>query len=130
MSQISDSGALIKGDFSAIDVVSYNPIYMESIFQNLIGNAIKYKHPERNPEIIVTSEIENGVVKLSFKDNGLGIDLKKHGHKLFGLNKVFHRHPEAKGVGLFMTKAQVEAMGGKISAESQVGKGSIFSVEF
>ncbi|WP_339704407.1 PAS domain S-box protein [uncultured Kriegella sp.] len=130
MAQISDSGALIKGDFSAIDVVSYNPIYMESIFQNLIGNAIKYKDPERNPEIIVTSEIENGVVKLSFKDNGLGIDLKKHGHKLFGLNKVFHRHPDAKGVGLFMTKAQVEAMGGKISAESQVGKGSIFSIEF
>lgn len=130
MTQISNSGALIKGDFSRIDVLSYNPIYMESIFQNLIGNAIKYKHPERKPEIIVTSEIENDVVKLSFKDNGLGIDLKKHGHKLFGLNKVFHRHPEAKGVGLFMTKAQVEAMGGKISAESQVDKGSIFSIEF
>ena len=130
LAQISKSGTSIKCDFSQIDKLSYNQIYLESIFQNIIGNAIKYRHPERSPEITVTSEIENETIRLSFKDNGLGIDLKRPGHKLFGLNKVFHNHPEAKGVGLFMTKAQIEAMGGKISAQSQVGEGSIFTIEF
>lgn len=130
IAQISKTGAIITGDFSQIDAIPYNQIYLESIFQNLIGNAIKYRHPDRTPKIVVSSEIKNGTISLKFKDNGLGINLKRHGHKLFGLNKVFHNHPEAKGVGLFMTKAQVEAMGGQITAQSEVDKGSTFSIEF
>ncbi|GAL80059.1 phosphate regulon sensor protein PhoR [Algibacter lectus] len=65
-----------------------------------------------------------------FQDNGLGIDLEKHGHKLFGLNKVFHRHPEAKGVGLFMVKTQVEALNGTIYATSKVNEGTTFYINF
>ena len=60
----------------------------------------------------------------------MGIDLKRHADKLFGLNKTFHKHDEAKGVGLFITKTQVEAMGGTITANSEVNKGTIFTVFF
>ncbi|WP_214612915.1 PAS domain-containing sensor histidine kinase [Zobellia barbeyronii] len=128
--EIERTKAVIKSDFSAVDSIRYNKIYMESIFQNLIGNALKYKSPERVPEIEITSKLENGKIILSFKDNGLGIDLEKHGHKIFGLNKVFHNHPEAKGIGLFMTKTQIEAMGGKITVTSKVNEGSTFNIHF
>ncbi|WP_194534838.1 PAS domain-containing sensor histidine kinase [Zobellia nedashkovskayae] len=128
--EIERTKAVIKSDFSAVNSIRYNRIYMESIFQNLIGNALKYKSPERVPEIEITSKLDNGKIILSFKDNGLGIDLEKHGHKIFGLNKVFHNHPEAKGIGLFMTKTQIEAMGGKITVTSKVNEGTTFSVHF
>ena len=76
-----------------------------------------------------TKKNNNNII-LSISDNGLGIDLKMYKDKLFKIRKVFHHHPEAKGFGLFITKTQVEAMGGKIWAESIPGKGSTFFVEF
>ncbi len=127
---ILTSGAVIKGDFTELSTITYNRIYMDSIFLNLIGNAIKYRAKNRKPEIIVKSKIKNGRNIITFKDNGLGIDLERHGHKLFGLNKVFHRHPDAKGVGLFLTKTQVEAMGGTITATSEVNIGTTFTIIF
>lgn len=128
--QILDTEAVIEADFSEAPEIIYNEVYLESIFQNLISNAIKYRSPERVPYIHLKTAKKNGKTSLSVSDNGLGIDLKKHGSKLFGLNKVFHRHPEAKGVGLFLTRAQVEALGGSIKAESEVGKGTTFHINF
>ncbi|SFA76497.1 PAS domain S-box protein [Algoriphagus aquimarinus] len=129
-SKILKSGILITSDFSKVEKIYYNEVYLESIFLNLVDNAIKYSHKERIPELHIESDIENGVISLKFADNGMGIDLVRHGHKLFGLNKVFHRHPDAKGVGLFMTKTQVEAMGGVISASSKVDHGTTFNINF
>ena len=129
-SQITQSGAIIKSDFSKAHKVVYNDIYLDSIFLNLVSNAIKYKSEERVPEIYIESRIEGRNTVLTVTDNGLGINMEKHGHKLFGLNKVFHKHPEAKGVGLYMTKVQIEAMGGSISASSKEGEGSTFTVIF
>ena len=130
MGQILKTGAVIEADFSAISTISYCKVYLESIFLNLVSNSLKYKSDERPPKVVITSEKEGDKIKIKIKDNGMGIDLDRHGHKLFGLNKVFHRHPEAKGVGLFITKIQVEAMGGKISASSTVGVGTVFNIDF
>tara|TARA_B110000090_G_C13285031_1_gene409632 strand:+ start:88 stop:324 length:237 start_codon:yes stop_codon:yes gene_type:complete len=69
----------------------------------------------------------NGI-KLMARDNGLGIDLKNNGHRLFGLGNTFHRHSDSKGVGLFMTKTQIEAVGGSITVESEVDRGSTFII--
>ena len=128
--QIMHCKAEIEGDFTQVKSISYNKANLESIFLNLITNAIKYRSPDRNLIIKVSTSNEGGRTKMSVKDNGLGIDLKKHSHKLFGLNKTFHRHPEAKGLGLFMTKNQIESMGGNITAESEIDKGSNFIVTF
>lgn len=128
--EIMKSGAIITSDFSEISKIKYDRIYLESIFLNLVGNSIKYKSKDRVPKIFIKSKIIDGKIKLIFQDNGLGIDLERHGHKLFGLNKVFHRHPEAKGVGLFMVKTQVEALNGTINATSEVNKGTVFSINF
>lgn len=128
--QIWQTKAKIMSDFDKAPFIHYNKHYLESIFQNLLSNALRYRSPERSPEIIIKTSIENEQTVLTFTDNGLGIDLKKQGHKLFGLHKTFHRHNEAKGLGLFITKTQVEAMGGTIEAESEIGKGTTFIIKF
>ncbi|MDO6437795.1 PAS domain S-box protein [Cyclobacterium sp. 1_MG-2023] len=127
---IMESKAQIIADFSQAPKISFNRIFLESIFLNLVGNAIKYRSPDREPIIQLKSNEEYGRIVLSVKDNGLGIDLKKHGRNLFGLHKTFHENKEAKGIGLFLTKKHVEAMGGLISAKSEVGKGTTFTIKF
>lgn len=104
--------------------------YLESIILNLFTNSIKYKHPDKDPVIKVKGYVEGDYKVLSFSDNGIGIDLKKHQNKIFGMYKTFHDHPDAKGIGLFITKNQIEAMGGKIEVESEVNQGSTFKVYF
>ncbi|MFW5762305.1 MAG: ATP-binding protein, partial [Cyclobacteriaceae bacterium] len=59
----------------------------------------------------------------------LGIDLNKYGNKIFGIYKTFHNTSSAKGIGLFLTKNQVEALGGTISVESNVNEGSTFRIK-
>lgn len=128
--EIMRTGAVIVSDFSKMPKVKYNRIYLESIFLNLLSNALKYRSEDRVPKISIRSGIENGKGYLRFTDNGQGINLNRHGKKLFGLNKVFHRHPDAKGIGLFLTKMQVEALGGSITAESEVNVGTTFIINF
>ena len=112
------------------DQIHAQPIYLDSILLNLIGNAIKYKDPNRQPIIKVRSFMVNDSPHVTVQDNGLGIDLKRHGSKVFGLHKTFHKNSDAKGVGLYMVKAQMEAMGGSVSLESTPGEGSIFTLVF
>lgn len=110
--------------------VYFNPAYLESILLNFSTNAVKYSHAERTPKIHYDLEYVNGVKVLSISDNGLGIDLEKHGDSLFGMYKTFHRHPNSRGIGLFMSKNQIEAMGGRIEVESKVDYGSCFKIYF
>lgn len=128
--QILKSKAIVTADFSRVPEIKYSPTYLESIMQNLLSNALKYYSTERTPVIhFETNEINNKTV-LTVSDNGLGIDLSKNKAQIFGLHKTFHKHPEAKGIGLFLTKAQVEAMGGKISVNSELNEGTTFKVVF
>ncbi|RYG19138.1 MAG: PAS domain S-box protein, partial [Chitinophagaceae bacterium] len=64
-------------------LINYNRAYLESILLNLFSNAIKYSHDERDPVISVTCFEENGQQVLRISDNGIGIDLKKYGEKMF-----------------------------------------------
>lgn len=107
-----------------------HPLYLESILMNLISNAIKYKHPDRKAEIVVKSWSTKEGDYLSVQDNGSGIDLKRHGRKIFGLNKTFHKNSDANGVGLFMVKSQVDAMGANITVDSEPWEGTNFTVHF
>lgn len=102
--------------------------YIESIFLNMLTNSYKYKRNVSNSFIKITAIVDNDEVLLEFKDNGLGIDLEKHGKRLFGMYKTFHQHKEARGIGLFITRNQVEAMGGRIEVESEVNKGTTFKI--
>jgi len=127
--EINKTQAIIKMDFSQAPKLCYPINYMRSILQNLISNSLKYSSPERRPIIKINSQIKNDSVIISISDNGLGLDLNKHSENLFKIRKVFHNHPAAKGFGLFITKSQVTALGGKIWVESQPDVGSTFHVE-
>lgn len=129
-SKIKKSGAVIHNKVKNDVVINYNAAYLESILLNLISNAVKYSHEERIPEVIISSKYYRGNLRLYVSDNGIGIDLKKHGHKIFGMYKTFTTRPDSKGIGLFITKNQVEAMGGKIEIESEINVGTTFKVYF
>jgi PAS domain S-box-containing protein len=122
--------ATINVDFNDAPVVYFPPKYLYSIFHNLISNSLKYYSPKRKLIINLTSKRLDGSILFSVNDNGLGIDLVKHENNFFKIGKVFHRHPNAKGFGLFMTKTQVEAMNSKIWVESTPDVGTTFFIEF
>ena len=126
--EIRNKNAIIKEDFSEAESVRYPRSYLESIILNLLTNAIKYKAKERDPEINLKTEKIPGYTVLTVSDNGIGIDLKKHGDKIFRLFQRFHRTVEGKGLGLNLVKSQVESLGGKIEVDSTVGKGTVFKV--
>ena len=102
--------------------------YIQSCILNLISNAIKYKSPERRLRIRITARKENGATRIDVSDNGIGLDLKAYGNQLFGLYKRFHRHIEGKGLGLHMTKMQIELLGGSIRVSSEPQQGTTFSL--
>ncbi|NJW52881.1 sensor histidine kinase [Salinimicrobium oceani] len=129
-SLIKRENAEIIAEFDKLNEINYISEYLESILLNLITNAIKYKFKGRKPVIFIQSYRENGENYLEVSDNGMGIDLDEHGDKMFGMYKTFHRHPEANGIGLFITKNQVEAMGGSISVTSTVNIGTTFKIKF
>ncbi|MEW5677097.1 PAS domain-containing sensor histidine kinase [Flavobacterium enshiense] len=127
--EIEELKAIVTYDFTEMATVLYSKKYMESIIRNLVSNALKYHSFERIPKIHITSFKKEGWVCISVKDNGLGINLKENQNDLFKLHKTFHSHPKAKGYGLFLTKTQVEALGGSIQVKSQINKGSTFTVK-
>ena len=126
--QITASKAVRTADFSKAPTIEYPKLYMESILLNFLSNSIRYRAHDRIAQIHFSTEVTNNQVVLLVSDNGLGIDLKKYGEQLFGLNNTFHRHPDSKGVGLFMTKTQIEAVGGSVTVESEVNKGTAFKI--
>jgi signal transduction histidine kinase len=128
--EIKKTNVKIQANFREAPSLIYPNKYLTSIFYNLVSNAIKYRSTERELSIKLDTIEINGNVVLSVQDNGLGIDILKHKDNIFKIGKIFHRHPDAKGLGLFMTKTQVEAMGGRIWIESLPGQGSTFFVEF
>ncbi|TGK35918.1 PAS domain S-box protein [Leptospira gomenensis] len=128
--QIKEVGADIRYDFSAAPEILYPKVYLESILLNLLSNALKYSDPSKQTLISFVSFVEEKKIFLAVRDNGLGIDLKKYGHQIFKMNKTFHREKEGQGIGLFMTKNQIESLGGEITVESTPGKGTTFIVNF
>ena len=93
-----------------------------------MSNAIKYKHPDRDPVISIDCKYDKQEFKLIISDNGIGIDLEKFGNEIFGLYKTFHLNDDAEGVGLYLIKNQIESFGGKILVESEIGIGTTFTI--
>ncbi|ASZ13611.1 PAS domain-containing protein [Chitinophaga pendula] len=124
------SGIQLTYDFNEAHTIEYPRVYLDSILQNLITNAIRYRAAERIPTLHLQTRRIGNDIELSAIDNGIGIDMERFGSKLFGFRKTFHKNKEAKGIGLFITKTQVEAMGGSIRAESKPGAGTKFIITF
>lgn len=105
------------------------PAYLQSVIHNLITNAMKYGITAEKRNIFVTAKKDVKNIVVSVRDEGVGIDMEKYGDKLFRLGSRFHASMDSgHGMGLYITKQQVEAIGGHIEVESQVNKGTTFKI--
>ena len=109
--------------------IQFAPKNLRSVVYNLLSNAIKYRDPTRLPIINISCQSEGNYQVLVVQDNGLGMDLSGN-HRLFGLFQRLHDHVEGTGIGLYIVKKVVEDAGGKITVDSQVGRGTTFRVYF
>jgi signal transduction histidine kinase len=125
---IEEKGAVIMYEFADSPVILTVRSYIQSILQNLITNALKYSRAGETPLVKIQAFKEGKYTVIRVSDNGIGIDLKKHGSNLFGLYKRFTDQAEGKGLGLYMVKSQVEALNGFIDVESEPGKGTEFII--
>ncbi|MES2829291.1 MAG: ATP-binding protein [Bacteroidota bacterium] len=128
--QIIQTKAQVTNLVPANAMVNFNPAYLESILLNFIFNSIRYSSPDRKPVIEVCSSIENNRISLQIIDNGIGIDLEKHGDHVFGMYKTFTDHKDAKGIGLFISKNQIDAMGGTVTIQSTLNQGTTITIFF
>ncbi|MBN8652847.1 MAG: tetratricopeptide repeat protein [Cytophagales bacterium] len=102
--------------------------YIESIFYNLLSNAIKYHSPDRLLQIQIAAKVEEGKFFLSIADNGNGIE-EENLEKIFEPYKRLTIDGDGKGLGLYLVRTHVEAMGGIISVTSTLNKGTTFTIE-
>ena len=121
---IQDSKAQVA--FHNLPVVMGDELQMVQLFQNLIGNAVKFRGKEV-PRIDITSEKRNNEYLFSVKDNGIGIE-QQYFEKIFVIFQRLHTRSEYEGTGIGLSICQriTELHGGKIWVESQLGKGSTF----
>ena len=117
-------------DYGNVTKINTNRAYFESIFINLLNNSLKYRSKNRDLTIDITILEKNNTITIHLKDNGIGIALERHNNKVFGLYQRFHNYPDSKGLGLFLVKSQIETMGGTISIQSEVEKGTEFTLTF
>ncbi|WP_062546126.1 sensor histidine kinase [Rufibacter tibetensis] len=125
---IRELQAEIRTDFAEGETIVLPSAYLESILKNLLGNALKYRSPDRKPQVWVSTTMLPGHVLLRVRDNGVGIDPEKHRDQLFKPFERFHASTEGTGLGLHMISNIVQRNGGHIEVESQPGLGTTFSV--
>lgn len=122
--KISESGAEIITDFETVEI-TFPRKKIRSILYTLICNAIKYKSPDRTPQIVIKSKMVNNHVHISIEDNGVGMPTDVQ-EKIFQKQKKYTSKDNGPGVGLSMIKKMINNRGGKIELMSTPGKGSIF----
>jgi PAS domain S-box-containing protein len=125
---IATTSATIYNEVENDIYINFNIAYLESILYNFVSNAIRYRHPDRKP--VITLRFDKDKNALSIADNGIGINLERNKENLFGMYKTFSNNPDAKGIGLFLSKNQIDALGGSVEVESELEKGTTFTIFF
>ncbi|PIQ22254.1 MAG: histidine kinase [Cytophagales bacterium CG18_big_fil_WC_8_21_14_2_50_42_9] len=131
-----DLSNLIVASDAKIEVISKDKLLInfskknfKSIIYNLVSNAIKYRSPERTPEVLVKLDQVDGKTHLSVIDNGLGIPADKQ-DKVFTIFERFHSHVEGTGMGLYIVKRMIDNIKGQIQVNSTLNKGTTFTIIF
>ena len=126
LDNIKESHATIRSELN-VSEISFSRRKLRSIIYNLINNAIKFKSPERKPEIFITTTRQKHFIILSVKDNGIGIDDTSQ-KEIFSKYYRIDNSIEGSGIGLHLVKELVTNAGGKILIESQLNKGTEFKI--
>ncbi|AYA35794.1 hybrid sensor histidine kinase/response regulator [Hymenobacter oligotrophus] len=127
--QVQESEAIVCADFAELPEVLYVRSNLRTILHNLLSNALKYRHPGRAPHVVLGTQVVAGQPVLTIRDNGLGMNLERHGAELFQLFRRFHPQvSDGTGVGLFLVNRLAQSHGGRIEVESEEGTGTTFRV--
>jgi signal transduction histidine kinase len=126
--ELSENNGIILHDFSSKPTIVYYNLFLHSILQNLITNALKYRDLQNSPSIKISTYVKSDYTVLQIQDNGIGIDLDSVRKFIFKPFKRFHNQAEGKGIGLYLVKNMVEKNGGKVEIESEPGKGTVFTL--
>jgi signal transduction histidine kinase len=124
---IRDADATIHADFSQIPTIRYVDAFLQSLFRNLLSNALKYRDPSRPLTIRVSTKLQRKSIQLIFADSAAGMDLSAIKDRLFAPFTRFSDRAPGKGIGLFLIKSMVENNGGSVSVESTPGVGTCFT---
>lgn len=127
---LDDNEVKVNYNFEEAPFANFTKAYLESVLLNLFTNSIRYKSPKRKLKINISSRDSIDFVILTFNDNGIGIDTELHKEKIFKLYQRFHDNPDGKGLGLYLIKSQIEALGSMIDIESKVDVGTTFIIKF
>jgi signal transduction histidine kinase len=128
VAELETNRGRVEADFSRCPSIYYVEAYLYSIVRNLLSNAIKYRSPHRNLVLSIITDRQDDFVVLRVADNGIGINLQKHGKDLFNPFSRFTSQAYGKGLGLHLVRNMIEKNGGKISVESQADAGTTFTV--
>ena len=127
--QFAAAAGTLTVEVSGCPILHFAEKNLRSIVYNLLSNGLKYRHPERAPQLAIRCYSTRKAHVLSVEDNGLGLDAGQQA-KVFGLFQRQHDHVEGSGVGLYMVKKIMENAGGTLEVESELGVGSTFLVYF
>ncbi len=122
--RIQDNGATVSA--APLPVVCGDTHQLAHVFQNLIGNSLKYRKPDVAPEIYIAAMQTDGQWVVAVSDNGIGFD-QQYAERIFGLFKRLHKDEyPGTGLGLSICQRIVERYGGRMWAEGRPGEGSTF----
>lgn len=127
---IGEAGATVEADFSQAPELLFSRTYLESVLLNLISNSLRYADPNRSPRIRLHSRIEQGRLCLDIEDNGQGFPLEQVKDRVFGLFQKFSNHPESRGMGLYLVRSMLSALGADIELSSTPGEGTRILLRF
>ncbi len=126
--EIEETQATIITDFQFEGEINYIPAYIQSVFYNLLTNALKYRREEEPLQIDLAIRKEEVDYLIEVKDNGMGMDLNRYGHLLFKPFKRLTIDRSGMGIGLSIINSAIKKTGGRIEVKSQLGKGTTFTV--
>jgi len=107
--------------------IKYIKPFLYSIMQNLINNSVKYRRDDVPLKIEISSKKEREYTVLVIKDNGIGIDIEKHGRYIFSpFGRIGEKNVKGTGIGLYLVKNIIEKNQGDVKAESTPGEGTDF----
>jgi light-regulated signal transduction histidine kinase (bacteriophytochrome) len=109
-----------------LPALAVEPVRFQQIFQNLIGNALKYRQPGRTPKVRVSAQRSDTEWIFSVSDNGMGIESQYHTTVFEMFKRLHDRKQSGTGLGLTMCQKIVERQGGRIWVESEPGAGATF----
>lgn len=128
--KLSKHNVQLYSDFSEAPTVQYIQSYLECILEVLFVRAINHKHPERTPSINIFSLENDGKITLLVRDNGISFSTEEEIQKAFDLNQNKSVNSKTQDVNLFHLKNKITALGGTISVESTLARGTTFTITF